>query len=119
MYVDIGYQSNATLLVNLPCHWKAVLGLEGQTHKQILLKLQGASGKRQPLLNPAQWDLLPELAEAVLPERVWMDQRQPIPEERAKIAAAQTQDRSWHHSFEAHKGKSCQLTGLVLPELAS
>ena len=54
------------------------------------------------------------LAEAVLPERVWMDQRQPIPEERAKIAAAQTQDRSWHHSLEAQKGKSCQLTGLVL-----
>ena len=54
------------------------------------------------------------LAEAVLPERVWMDQRQPIPEERAKLAAAQTQDRSWHHCLEAHKGKSCQLTGLVL-----
>ena len=33
------------------------------------------------------------LAEAVLPERVWMDQRQPVPEEHAKIAAAQTQDR--------------------------
>ena len=43
-----------------------------------------------------------------------MDQRQPIPEERAEIAAAQTQDRSWNHSLEAHKGKSCQLTGLVL-----
>jgi len=36
------------------------------------------------------------LAEAIHPERVKMDQRQPIPEERAKIAAAQTQDRSWH-----------------------
>ena len=43
-----------------------------------------------------------------------MDQRQPKPEECAKIAAAQTQDRTWHHSLEAHKGKSCQLTGLVL-----
>ena len=35
------------------------------------------------------------LAEAVFLERVWMDQRQPIPEERAEIAAAQTQDRSY------------------------
>ena len=54
------------------------------------------------------------VAEAVRPERVWMDQRQAIAEERAKLAAAQTQDRSWNHFLEAHEGKSCQLTGLVL-----